>query len=863
MLTSLIVSLVDLSRRLAWPLIIAILLLTAWMGLYVVGHFKINTDVNQLLASDLPFRLREAEIEKAFPQNVDNLVIVVDADTPDNADYAATALTDKLKVMTDRFSYVEQPDGIPFFHKNAFLFLSKEELNRTLGDLVRAQPMLGALAGDPNLRGLFDMITNMARGVLHGDIDYKQVDKPFEALGETLDAEVRSQYKPLGWQGLMSSRKASDNDLRKIIITKPVLDYHALQPGKVAADIIRKTVQDLNLVPGNGIHVRLTGSVALNDEEFASVTEGTKTATIWSAVLVIVILWLALRSARLIVPILISLAVGLVITTAAALMFVGSLNLISVAFAVMFIGIAVDFGIQFGVRYRAQHFVEPDHAKAMTRTARIVALPLAMAAGSTALGFLSFMPTAYRGVSELGFIAGIGMIIAFVLTIIFLPALFSVFNPPPERERIGFRWMLPFDRAIDANRKSIVFLALILAVCAGLMCLKLRFDFDPLDLKNPRTESVSTLFDIMSDRNSSPYTIEILSPSLADANATADKLKALPEVDHTMTLSDFIPDNQDAKLTMVSDARTLLDPTFNPASIQHAPTDEQILTSMNQAAAVLHQVGADHVSAERFATAIDGIIARHSHGMIQHVNDDLVNVILARLELVREALKADQHITLDSITDDLRRDWVTPDGKALIKVYPKDDPRDGHTLDAFADAVQRIAPDASGPTISIRESGRTVAGAFIQAGCYAIVTIMLMALLMLRNLRDVLILIAPLILAGILTLATIVVIGLPLNFANIIALPLLLSLGVSYAIYFVTYRRSGMADPLQSSMARAVLFSASTALVAFGSLGFSSHPGTASMGKLLTVALLYSLTCTFFVLPALLGSPKVDKQTKK
>jgi predicted RND superfamily exporter protein len=140
---------------------------------------------------------------------------------------------------------------------------------------------------------------------------------------------------------------------------------------------------------------------------------------------------------------------------------------------------------------------------------------------------------------------------------------------------------------------------------------------------------------------------------------------------------------------------------------------------------------------------------------------------------------------------------------------------------------------------------------------------MLMLLLVLRNLRDVVMLIAPLILAGILTLATIVAIGLPLNFANIIALPLLLSLGVSYAIYFVSYWRSGMTEPLQSSMARAVLFSAATTLVAFGTLGLSSHPGTSGMGKLLTVALLYSLTCTFFVLPALLGLTKADRHSRE
>jgi predicted RND superfamily exporter protein len=191
-------------------------------------------------------------------------------------------------------------------------------------------------------------------------------------------------------------------------------------------------------------------------------------------------------------------------------------------------------------------------------------------------------------------------------------------------------------------------------------------------------------------------------------------------------------------------------------------------------------------------------------------------------------------------------------------VYPKGDARDLKTLTQFTDTMQKAAPGVAGTPISIRESGKTVSNAFVQAGFYGIVAISLLLLLVLRSVKYSILLLTPLILAGILTLATMVIIDLPLNFANIIALPLLLSLGVSYAIYFVVYWREGTQNPLQSSMARAVLFSAATTLVAFGSLSLSSHTGTAGMGKLLTIALLYSLACTFLFLPALLGPPKND-----
>jgi hopanoid biosynthesis associated RND transporter like protein HpnN len=387
----------------------------------------------------------------------------------------------------------------------------------------------------------------------------------------------------------------------------------------------------------------------------------------------------------------------------------------------------------------------------------------------------------------------------------------------------------------------------------------LRFDFDPLDLKDPHTESVSTLFDIMKDPDSGFYKIEILKPSLQDAQDIAAKLEKLPEADHVMTLASFVPEDQDAKLAMIADTRALLGATLALTPSQAPPSDDEILASLGKTAAELHAIEAQHPSAARLAKALDDVVARHDHDLLQRLHDNIVAVMQAKLAMVKQLLNA-QKVTADNITDDLRRDWVTPDGRYLVAVYPKGSPPNHDALVAFTDAVQKIAPDAAGTPISIRESGRTVTGAFIHAGIYALLALALLAFIVLRRAMDVVRLLAPLILAGILTLATIVAIGLPLNFANIIALPLLLSLGVSYAIYFVSYWRSGMIFPLQSSMARAVFFSAATVLVAFGSLALSSYPGTSGMGELLTVALLYSLTCTFFILPVLLGSPETDRQ---
>jgi predicted RND superfamily exporter protein len=189
-------------------------------------------------------------------------------------------------------------------------------------------------------------------------------------------------------------------------------------------------------------------------------------------------------------------------------------------------------------------------------------------------------------------------------------------------------------------------------------------------------------------------------------------------------------------------------------------------------------------------------------------------------------------------------------------VFPKGDTRRNEVIETFVDAVLQAAPDATGAPVSIRESARTIVGAFAIAGVTAVVVIAALLLVTLRRLRDVALVLAPLLLAALMSVITCIAIGLPLDFANIIALPLLLGIGVAFDIYFVMNWRAGLAGPLQSSTARAVLFSALTTTTAFGSLAVSRHPGTAGMGLLLTIGLFYTVVCTLVVLPALLGPVK-------
>lgn len=848
-----IVALVDACRRQAWLVVALFAALTLFSGWYAVSHFRMNTDVNTLLAEDLPWRQQEKAIEQAFPGHSDLLVVVVDGLNPASTETAAAALHARMSARPDLFKSVRRPDALPFFRQNGLLFLDQAELADTVDRIMQAQPMLASLAADQSLRGLFHVFGLVLEGVDRGAVKPEQFAAAFNALTKATQSVAAGGNEQLDWQALLNNGKADSHGLRRFILAQPKLDYGALSPGAAAGQAVRAIVHDLKLDAEPGLRVRLTGSVALNDEEFASVAEGMGIAALGSLLLVAVLLFFALRSIRIIVPILLTLGAGLIATTAFGIAAIGALNLISVAFAVMFIGIAVDFGIQFGVRFRDQHFHHPEQAAALHATARIIALPLLLAAVSTAAGFLAFTPTDYAGVAELGLIAGGGMIIALICNLTLLPALIAIAKPPPERESVGFRWAAPLDTFLRRRRYGVMATAALLGIVSIGIVTQLRFDFDPLNLKDPKAESVATMFDLAKNLESTPYTAQILTKDLAAADALAGQLKQLPEVARVMTLSSFVPDDQEGKLQILRDTQMILTATLTPTDFAPPPRDAELLKVTQDFLAALDRHRAKVTEAGNLADALrpmatnaDKIFA------LQHAAVSGLNL---QLTTIRDLLMA-QPVTAESLPGELRDSWIAADGRARIEIYPQGNPREPETLLRFNLALQNITPDVSGTTIAIAESGKTVVSAFVKAALGAVVVITALLLFSLRRVFDSLALLAPLLLAALLTLATSVVLRIPINFANIIGLPLLLGLGVSFAIYFVTYWQTGGRFPLQSSMARAVTFSASTTLVAFGSLAMSGHPGTASMGEILTIALLYSLLCTCFLLPALLRQDK-------
>ena len=866
MLQQAIVTIVDYCTRYAVRIIGIALLFGLVTAIYAARHFAIDADVNKLISKELPWRQREVAFEKSFPPKEETILAVIDAPTSELVTQATTALIETLSGQKDHFRSILEAGGGPFFQKNGLLFLPTQEVVGLTKKLGEAKALIQTLAQDSNLRGLTTALNYGLIGARMNHYTLDDLSGTLNMVSDTLEEAIAGQRASFSWRAMLNGRPPTSDERRRFVEIRPVLDYAALMPGKVATDAIRQAAADLDIATKYGATVRLTGPVAIADEEYATLEEGAYVNTAVTVVVVLTILWLALRSFGVILAVAISLTVGLSITAAIGLALVGALNLISVAFAVLFIGLGVDFGIQFSVRYRAERHEVDNLHEALVNTARHVGAPLTLAAAATAAGFLSFLPTDYKGLSELGLLAGLGMIVAFLTSITLIPALLTVLRPPGEPKEMGFKGLAPVDRFMERHRIPVI-IGTGLAVAAGLPLLYwLQFDFNPLNLRSTNVESVATFLELRSDPAIGASSIFVLAPNKEAAQADLEKISKLPEVSSVKTIESFIPDDQQPKLAAIRQLASVLNPVLRPDPNKKPPTDADNVAALKAAVDALKQAagtqtGAGAVAAKRLADDL-AKLAQGDEAMRARAQAAMVSPLNTALDELRNYLQA-QPVTLETLPPEIAREWVTQDGRYKVEILPKGDPTDNETLRQFARAVQAVEPNATGGPIAILESGRTVIRAFYEAGFWALGSIIILLWIVLRRFGDVLLTIIPLLMAGVVTMELMVLFGMKLNFANIIALPLLLGVGVAFKIYYIMAWRAGQTDLLQSSLTRAVMFSALTTATAFGSLWLSSHPGTSSMGKLMALALVTTMAAAVLFQPVLMGPPREPKRLKR
>lgn len=829
----------------ARAVILAAVVVTLGLGWYAANHLSIDTDESKMLSPHLPFRQAEDVFDRAFPALNDLLVVVIDAPTPEASEAAVEALNHALAPRHDLFHSVRRAPEEVFFRSHGLLFLDPSDLSALSDRLSAAQPLLGSIAADPTLRGLLKAVDLTLEGVARGQAKAEDI-KPLTSRLDAAAAALAAGEKPVlvSWQDVLEDDSHHDTP-RRVLLTQPILQYDGLEAGGAASAAIHAAADTLGLTPANGYRVRLTGDVALSDANFATIASGMGLSGGVSLLLVGGLLWLAVRSGRVVGGIAISLLVGLVATAAFAAAMVGTLNPISVAFAVMFIGIAVDFAIQFAVCLADCQAGDASPEAAIRATARRMGGPLPVAAVATAMGFLSFLPTDYIGVSQLGLIAGAGMLIALVVDFTVLPALLAILKPPARPEKMALP-LAALDGFLHRHSRRVTMVGLLLAVTGAGLLPSIALDFNPIHLQDPKTEAVSTFIDLAADPDAGVYAIEALAPNKDTATALAARFDHNPLFGHTLTLATFVPDKQDDKRAILDDLATLLGPTLNPASVRPPPSDDDLAAALASTIAKLTVLLPDAL----LTSHLKAVQAKGAPAL-RAMDTAVAGALPGLMDTLRAALVLSP-VSEATLPADLRANWIAPDGRWRVEASPALPPTTQAQLLALADAGQAAAPNASGTAIAVVESGRAVVHAFGQAGVGALLAIVLLLGLLLRRMLDAVLVLLPLVVGSLLTVIGLRVLGLSINFANIIALPLLLGIGVAFNIYFVVNWRSGVTAALTTATARAVLFSALTTGSAFGSLALSPHLGTASMGLLLFLSLGLTVATTFLWLPALL-----------
>lgn len=813
-----------------------VLLLVAASAAVSVRHLSINTDNLDMISREAPFRQANLEFREAFPWYGNQLAIVIDAPAPELAEMEAARLADAMKARPKLFEHVQATGIDPFLRRHGLLFMETGRLQDLLDRLAEAQGLLAALAEKPDLTGLMEMLELALAQADPESEQAKQLTEVVATLAQMAEGDPGAP-SVLSWRRQLAVEGQRGLEGRQIVVAKPVQNYASLSPAKAAMAELRTLFEE----GPESVTYRITGNAALNTEELQSVKLGGSTAGVISGVGILLLLVWGLRGARPVLATLAVLIAGLVISLGFATVAVGQLNLLSVAFAVLFIGLAVDFSIHFALRVRETG----GGREGVARAARTVGPSIALSAVAAAIGFLSFLPTDYRGLAELGIIAGGSMMVALTLNLTLLPALVGRGrHDAAAGQGSAARRHAPVLPLAPTVAIAVIGLCGVFAALAFV-----EFDSDPINLKDPQSESVATYLDLSDDDTRGVFALDGLVEADADLGKLQSDLKRASRDGRVLHLGRFVPENQEEKLLALENASLFLFPVLTAVQQPAPSVGARREAVADFAAAASDAQGGLGEAARRLAGALSGMddaelgrFKRRATGLLPHWLDDL--------KLAFEA----GSIEADSIPEEFRAQWIAPDGRLRVQVFPGEPFADDWTMADYARDVAAVMPSATGAPVMVTFAGDAVVDSFVTASVIAAVLVLLFLATVLRRVSDVLLTAAPVALAAILTFALMPVFGLTLNFANVIVLPLLFGLGVASAIHVVMRRRSagGASDMMRSSTPRAVLFSTLTTLASFGGLALSPHLGMASMGLLLTIAILGILFFTLVWLPSVL-----------
>ncbi len=845
-----------------WWLLIFSVIITGLVGKYTMDNLTVDTDTADMISIKLPFQQNRIKLETAFPQDVSTILLVVEGETPEETTEAVKRIGARLQANREYVKSVYVPDEGDFFERNGLLYLSLKELQDISTQLANAQPFIGKLANDDSLHGLFDILGQAVKASADDDLEL-DLNPLFKKISDALHAVMEGKPYQLSWQQLMMSNQTGLGYTQRFIVVTPILNFQELLPAEKPIAAIRNIIAESTTGDLSTVHVHMTGEVVLEDEEMETVTKSMTVAGIVSMILVCATLWIAYRSFKLMFATFFSLNMGLVLSLGFATVAIGHLNLISIAFAVLFIGMGDAYSSHFCLRYRELVLRGESQRDALRDTLSSTGASLILCTFTAAIGLYAFIPTNYVGVSELGIIAGTSLFIALLTTFTVLPALMKImpFRPSrkqrPRSEKSSFwvsNWPLRYARPIR-------WITALTTVGALALLTQISVDFNPINLRDPNTESVKTFKHLLQSKDTSPMTLTSLASSQEEALALQARYEKLPTVDKVTTLMDFVPKDQPAKLAIIEELSLVLGPqlaSFPPPAKGGARIEslERLQATLQEQLAKGEGGNADMLelseSLDKFMDYVDSLPEENRQSTLDQLQNDLLSALPATMEKLQRSLDAEP-VTLASLPASLKERWLSKNGLYRVQISPKKDLNDLENLREFIQEAQKVDPNVTDLPVTYLESMNEVIRAFQEAFSIALLATTLLLLIILRNVKDTLLVLLPLLLASLYTAAATVLFNISFNFANIIALPLLFGLGVDSGIHMahrLHYLNSAEENLLGTSESQGIFFGTLTTVFSFASLAFTPHQGIASMGILLSVGLLLTLVCALVVLPA-------------
>jgi hopanoid biosynthesis associated RND transporter like protein HpnN len=829
---------------------------------YTVTNIGINTNTDDMLSKDLPYRQVRNDYFKSFPYHNDMILVVMSATNSIDLQQASRDLVDKLRPHNRFFKTVYLPGADQYFARHRFLYLDDITYSNFEQDLKSSNDFFTRLSKQSDTGNLIANIalSNKAKNNIINNVRNETIS--------ILKARQENVIQSLNWNSVLSSNQnLTGKYVNQLILIEPTDKYRDVLLAADALSLIRKSAQQLKHEQQLDFELRITGSLAMSYEELNSVSQGMGTAGIMALLFVVLLLWFGSRSFKILLFSLITLLVGLSLTAGFATLSVGSLNLISVAFAVLYIGLGIDFSIHLCLRYQELILQHKSSHQAIRSTAHEVGSSLVICAISTAIGFYAFIPTNFVGLSELGIISGTGMFISLIVSLSVLPALFrlsplTIAKSNNTKRQISEPVWRFLSSKLQNHQRLIITVVSLMTIGSLFILTNSYFDYDLLNMRDSNSESVATFRELVKDKDNSPLHISVLVNDQQQLKKIQQELMALSTVKKVSSIYDFIPEDQQSRITKLKTLQQSLS-VFNNELSQRS-NDKNISSTITGLQKSLNLVDKTtdpelYNVVTKFISKISKLNDKQQSLVLKQLDESLMGEYSNAMLFLQQTLNPDR-IQLQNLPVDDRRHWVsTISGRYLLLVYPRHSISGVEQLREFVNQVSVIVPNVTDAPAITLAAGDVAVSAFKQALLTALILITILLLVIYRNITDTLLVLTPLLLAALFTTALAVLLEIPFNFSNIIAIPLLFGIGVDNGIHMISRNRSTTSNDshiLHTSTSRAVVLSALTTVASFGNLGYSSHPGTASMGQLLTIGVLLTLISTLVILPVLMASLK-------